>query len=174
MNMPGFTAEASLGPSSNAYIGAFSPSGWRRGAIVPAIDSACPGVNCDATLASAILLFNPISWSIFQQCCMGGLRVSDACRNNPCLPECPQFMCICINQPCNPECLQLGWCPLSSQPDALSSAGSSDLSSEIATLRNELKRQLNRIERCSCGIPGDVINVPVPRFRRDVLYRSFV
>jgi hypothetical protein len=152
MNMPGFTATASLGPSSITYTGAVGHGGWSRGAIVPAINSSCPGINCDATLASAILLFNPISWSIYQQCCMGGLRVSDACRNNPCLPECPQFLCICANQPCNPDCPP-EWCPLSSQPAALSSSDAefSDLSSQIATLRNDLKRQLNRIQRCACG-----------------------
>jgi hypothetical protein len=163
MNIPGFVADASLGPSYIAYTGTVAAGGWRGGAIVPAIDSACPGVNCDATLASAILLFNPISWSIYQQCCMGGLRVSEACRNNPCLSECPQFMCICANQPCNPGCPP-EWCPLSSQPDALSSAGFSDLSSQIASLRSELRRQLNRIERCACGLPGVVTTVPVSPF----------
>jgi hypothetical protein len=94
MNMPEFSAEASLGPSSNAYIGA-AGLGGRQGAIVPAIiGSTCPGVNCDALLASAIFLFNPVSWGWFQQCCMG----------NP--PD--QH---CIANPCNEECRHLNLCP---------------------------------------------------------------
>jgi hypothetical protein len=163
MHMPGLTAEASLGPSSNTYVGVFRAGGWSPGAVLSYTPSSCPGVDCDAALATGILLFNPISWSIYKQCCMGSLQISDNCRRNPCLPECPQFLCICANQPCNPGCPP-EWCPQSSYSEAVSGTDSSDLSSQIATLRNDIKRQLNRIERCTCGPPHFVLPAPASRF----------
>lgn len=148
MNIPRFTAEASLERSSNAYIGSFGPGGWRREAIVPAIASTCPGVNCDALLASAILLFNPVSWGWYKACCMGDSS-NEYCRANPCLEECRH--------------LNLCAAPPTLTPGALSSEGFSDLSSQITTLENDLKRQLNRIERCACGIHY-VTKAPVSPF----------
>ena len=110
-----------------------------REGIVPA--ATCDNVNCDAALATCILLFNPVSCGLYSSCCLGGpsfQTVGDPdCRNEPCAPGCPADMCI--------QSMQQG-------------LSSDNLSSEISSLKNDLKKQLNKIERCACGLDKLVYN----------------
>ena len=145
MRIPGFTATASLGPSSIVYKGEVDPGGRSQGTIVPA--ATCDYVNCDWAQASCFgsLDLDPFTCGLYYGCCYGKpsepVAGTSDCRSRPCDPGCPWEGCI---------------------PSMQSALSSSDLSSQIATLSGDLKRQLNRIQRCACGPPPVVRYVPPP------------
>jgi hypothetical protein len=150
MNIPGFTASASLGPTSAYYIGAIGSGGRTGETLVPAAN--CAGVTkslCDAALATGILLFNPASWSYYKECCIGrpsenGLDPrEDMCRSDPCGPGCPPDQ----------------RCFTSTQSGLLAEAEWNVLQADLSDIR----RRLAIIARCACkattpsitcGIPG--------------------
>jgi hypothetical protein len=142
MSLPGFTGEASLYKTSGCYL---------TGSLKSAIPS-----NSIVTPQGCWEECAPLSWSIFLggicliNCALrpsggGGLDPRAAMQNcdpakggDACNEGCPLDMCIQSRQ----------------------SQLSLDLSSQIATLGNDLKRQLKRIERCSCGFPELTVYVP--------------
>lgn len=160
MNLPGFTATASLGSSRISYTGAIGLS-QESGAI--GLAANCAGATrsaCDAALATGILLFNPASWTYYKECCLGqpsdgGLDPrEDMCRSDPCGPGCPPDI----------RCMQSGL------------TTGADLSLIQADL-SDIRRRLGIIARCACkatapsltcGIPGapccagDTCNFGIP------------
>ncbi len=138
MNLPGFTATASLGTSSSVYSGVVGARGMNREAIVPA--SGCPGVNCEWAQAFCIgsLSLDPISCGLYYGCCQGaGQTGGEVSGPQPDIPPSSNF-------PLTAGGVTVGPPPSLGQrnPDA-----------------NDLKRQLNRIERCACGYKG-VVQLP--------------
>jgi hypothetical protein len=125
MKLPKYSAEASLGPSSIAYTGAVGHGGSNRGAIVPAVD--CSDVNCDSAQALCILSLDldPISCGLYYGCCQGAGRTGGDPSSNP-----------SANIPVSSNL------PLTSVDPTLSASFS------------DIRRQLNRIQRCACGNPA--------------------
>jgi len=145
MKLPKYSAEASLGRSSIAYSEAVGHGGSTRGAVVPAV--GCSDVDCGwaAFFCFSSLDLDPVSCGLYYGCCHGAGRTGgdpnfDAGTGIP----------VSSNLPVT-------------SVDPTLSAGLSDLSSQIAVLRNDLRRQLNRIERCACG-PPIVLTPQIPPF----------
>ncbi len=132
MNLPGFTGQRSIFKSKDNYQTnmSFERAAGTNSKITPSL-SDCQK-NCFVFFWSPLLLSGCMANCELQ----GGGSVDpreDRCRTNPCFPECPADQCI-----------------LSQQRSALTvppppPSGGSRIDTE------DLKRQLNRIERCACG-----------------------
>src|SRR5260370_25322713 len=142
MNMPGFTATASLGTSGIAYIGGVVAYGMRCEAIVPAVD--CSSVDCNAALGFCIASFDldPVSCGLYYGCCHGaGMTGGDLGGPQPDIPPSSSLPLtsggVVVGPP--PSLGQRAYDPCT------------------------VLRQLKRIERCACGYKG-VVQAPPSRF----------
>jgi hypothetical protein len=144
MNMPGLAAEASIYRSIRHYR---APGLFGR--VTESVLGLIPQNARDDCLRGCgeRFFWSPLAFGICALTCLRQPSAGEGLdpRNNPTDP----FPSPERDPALNP------------QPSALTGASGVDLSSQIALLGAELKRQLNRIERCTCGLPPFIFDVPV-------------
>lgn len=130
MKLPKLYAEASLGRPRTLYRGSTTLGPRLTGLVVPAVD--CSGVDCDAAQFFCYLSLDldPVSCGLFYGCCQGAGKTGNG-----------QYPDAGADIPVSSKL------PLTSDD----SAALSQLNATIAQLQKDLKRQLNRIQRCACG-----------------------
>jgi hypothetical protein len=150
INLPGFAANTNIIQSTKSLrqkkTNARS-SHKAHNVVIPAWN--CSDHNC-YEWGTLCFFTGGFGCEPFRVCCTDSTPATPGiCDYNPCQPGCPP----------NPECAYRN-------PDYPYEGGiyglSSDSTSELLSQFASLKRQLNRIERCTCGLPSVIYNIPQP------------
>jgi hypothetical protein len=148
MSMPGFTAEAVLTRSKTSY----GMMAARIGSADLVLPQDCSSSSLSGLAKGLACAIYPIAWC-GSTASWGGTDAFCECVDDLSRGSCLECTaCSGSGRGLDPRAKQ-GLQGPDSQSQALSASQLDDISSQIATLSNDLKRQLNRIERCTCGIP---------------------